>query len=358
MRIVEESESFESYIFATGMHMLSKYGATVNEIEKEGYKNIYKYINQTESVPMEIILSNTIEGMSNYVNEIKPDLIIVHGDRVEALAGAIVGSIRNILVAHIEGGEVSGTIDELLRHSISKLAHAHFVANDKAKERLIQMGEKEENIFVIGSPDLDIMISENLPSIVDAKQRYDIEFANYSIFSYHPVTTEVNKLRNNIIEVLEALIISNKNYIVIYPNNDLGSNIIFEEIDKRLGGNSKFKIFPSIRFEYYLTLMKYCEFIIGNSSGGIREAEVYGKVAINIGNRQNGRHAGENIINVIEDRYKIIRAIESMENIKNEIKSSMSFGNGNSYSKFYEIIKDNKFWEIAKQKQFVDILSN
>lgn len=355
IRIVEDSTDFEAYIFATGMHMLSKYGSTVNEIEKENYRHIYKFINQTESIPMEIILSNTIEGISNYVNEIKPDLIVVHGDRVEALAGAIVGALRNILVAHIEGGEVSGTIDELIRHSISKLAHTHFVSNCEAKKRLIQMGEDPNNIFIIGSPDLDIMLSDRLPSLEAAKKRYEILYDNYSIFAYHPVTTEIDGLRDNIIEVLEALILSNRNYVVIYPNNDLGSDIIFDEINKRLSSNSRFRIFPSIRFEYFLTLLKFSDFIIGNSSTGIREAEVYGKVSINIGTRQNGRYLGKNIINVKEDRQDIVEAICKVDEVKKIVESKMNFGNGNSYKEFYSIIIKDEFWNIPKQKYFIDI---
>lgn len=355
IRIVENSKEFEAYIFATGMHMLSKYGSTVNEIEKENYRHIYKFINQTESLPMEIILSNTIEGISNYVNEIKPNLIVVHGDRVEALAGAIVGSLRNILVAHIEGGEVSGTIDELIRHSISKLAHTHFVSNCQAKKRLIQMGEDKNNIFVIGSPDLDIMLSDKLPTLEEAKKRYDIAYDKYSIFVYHPVTTEIEDLKENVIEVLEALILSNRNYIVIYPNNDLGSSIIFNEIDRRLSNNSRFKIFPSIRFEYFLTLLKYCDFMVGNSSAGIRETEVYGKVSINIGTRQNGRYLGENIINVKEYKEDIVKAINKVDEVKDLIDLKMNFGNGNSYKEFYNIITKDEFWNIPKQKYFIDI---
>ncbi len=355
IRIVERSAIFEAYVFVTGMHMLSKYGLTVSEIEKENYTHVYKFINQTEAIPMEITLSNTIEGISNYVNEIKPDLIIVHGDRVEALAGAIVGSLRNILVAHIEGGEVSGTIDELIRHAISKLAHTHFVSNHEAKRRLIQMGEDPKNIFIIGSPDLDIMLSNELPNLEVAKKRYEIPYSKYALFAYHPVTTEINQLRCNIIEVLEALILSNRNYVVIYPNNDLGSDIIFEEINNRLIENPKFKIFPSIRFEYFLTLLKSCEFIIGNSSSGIREAEVYGKVAINIGTRQNGRYLGKNIINVKEDREEIIKAISKADELKDTIDTKMSFGNGNSFRKFYNIINKNEFWKVKKQKYFIDI---
>ncbi|RKJ17522.1 UDP-N-acetylglucosamine 2-epimerase (hydrolyzing), partial [Butyricicoccus sp. 1XD8-22] len=162
---VWEDSSFELYLFVTGMHMLSRYGSTWREIEKDGFKNVYHFINQSQNTPMDIALSDTISGLSNYIAEINPDLIVVHGDRLEALAGAIVGAFNNIRVVHIEGGEVSGTIDESIRHAITKFAHIHMVSNDESKKRIIQMGEAEKNIFVIGSPDIDIMYSNKLPSI-------------------------------------------------------------------------------------------------------------------------------------------------------------------------------------------------
>lgn len=189
-------------------------------------------MNQTSTTEMDIILANTIIGFGNFTKEISPDMIVVHGDRVETLAGTIVGSLNNILVSHIEGGELSDKIDEIIRHSVTKLAHLHFVANREAKKRLIQMGEPEKNVFVIGSPDIDIMKSNNLPSIEKAKDRYDINFEKYSIFIYHPVTTDLNNLENNIKKVVDALIESKRNYVVIYPNNDEGSKIILEQIKK------------------------------------------------------------------------------------------------------------------------------
>lgn len=134
IRITQESKKYEVHIFATGMHMNSKYGATVDEIVKSGFENIYKFINHDTIENMDRTLAKTIEGFSLYVGEIKPELIVVHGDRVEALAGAIVGSLNNILVTHIEGGEISGTIDELIRHAVSKMSHIHLVANDEAKK--------------------------------------------------------------------------------------------------------------------------------------------------------------------------------------------------------------------------------
>jgi len=136
--ILTNSGDFHVSIFVTGMHMLRKYGFTANEVSKAGYKNIYQFINQKPGDSMDVVLAKTITGLSDYVKETQPNMIVVHGDRVEAMAGAIVGSLNNILVSHIEGGEVSGTIDELSRHAVSKWAHLHFVANTEAQLRLIQ----------------------------------------------------------------------------------------------------------------------------------------------------------------------------------------------------------------------------
>jgi len=352
---VKNSNLFEYYIFVTGMHTLSKYGFTCNEVKKHGYKNIYIYMNQATTTDMDTILANTVVGFSNFIKEITPDMIIIHGDRIESLAGAIVGSLNNILVSHVEGGELSGTVDESLRHSITKLSHIHFVSNKEAKKRLIQMGEIENSIFVIGSPDIDIMMSNRLSTLKAAKRRYKIspnEFNEYAIFIYHPVTTEIKTLKKNIEETVSALIESNKNYIVIYPNNDKGSDIILKEY-ARFKKKKNFKVFPSIRFEFFLTFLKNSKFIIGNSSAGVREAEIYGVPTINIGSRQNSRVKNGDIINIDNNKKDILGAINNIENVK--IKPVGYFGSGNSSQKFYEIITNEKIWKILIQKQFQDL---
>jgi len=349
---IENSKFFECTIFATGMHTLSKYGNTVEEIKKERYKNIYAYINQNDTDKMDIILSNTILGFSHYISELCPDMIVVHGDRIEALAGAIVGSLNNILVSHIEGGELSGTIDETMRHAITKLSHIHFVANTIAKKRLVQLGENKNHISVIGSPDIDIMLSNKLPTLDFAKKRYDINFNSYSLFIYHPVTTELNKIENNITNTVNALIKSNKKYIVLFPNNDMGSNTILKEY-KRFEDNPNFKMFPSMRFEYFLTLLKNSSFIIGNSSAGIREAPIYGVPTINLGTRQQGRTINEQIININEKEDLITKTIENIGNKK--IKPVKEFGEGNSCEKFFKILSSKEVWNISPQKMFIDI---
>ena len=355
MKKVEQHPDFELHIFITGMHLLSKYGATYQEIEKDGYVNIYKFVNQKLNQPMDITLSNTILGFSNYVSEIDPDLIVVHGDRIEALAGAIVGGINNIQVAHIEGGEVSGTIDESIRHAITKFSHIHMVANEEAKNRVMQLGEKRETIYVIGSPDIDIMYSNDLPSITKAKQRYDIAYEEYGILMYHPVTTEINQLEGNIREVVDAVIKSGKKYVVIYPNNDEGSQVILNEYI-RLEQNNNFRIFPSIRFEYFLTLLCNADFIIGNSSAGIREAEVYGVPAIDIGSRQQGRYdidKSKSIIHTEDNKFLILSAIKSVSGLKFHNKAS--FGKGDSAEKFMRILEEQTIWERSPQKHFVPL---
>lgn len=348
---LEQSKDFEPYVFVTGMHMLSKYGSTVVEVINQKYTNIHPYINQSLNTDLDIILSNTILGFSNYIKEVQPDLIIVHGDRVEALAGAIIGTFNNILTAHISGGELTGTVDEFMRHAITKMCHIHFVANDDAKTRLLRMGERIKSIFVIGSPEIDLMISNNLPMLSEVKKYYKISFDTYAIFIYHPVTTELDKLEHDITIIINALKRSQLNYVVVYPNNDPGSNIILDALEQ-VRSSSNFKLLPSMRFEYFLTLLKNCQFIIGNSSSGIREAPIYGVPSINIGTRQLNRSKGKSISNINPKNEEILERILTLSNKRFE--PSYEFGFGNSIELFYNSLKQEKFWKTSIQKQFVD----
>ena len=348
---LEELDIFEIEIFVTGMHMLSKYGYTCEEVEALGIGNIYKFVNQTLGDSMDSILGKTIIGFGDFVRETQPDMIIVHGDRLEALAGASVGSMNNIITAHIEGGEVSGTIDEMIRHAVSKLSHLHFVSNENAKERLLKMGESKIAIHVIGSPDIDIMNSPNLPKIDEVKEYYDIPFSDYAIAAYHPVTSEIKKLDKNCLMFVEALQESSDNYVVIYPNNDRGSDIILRNYEI-LDGKDNIKIFPSMRFEYFLTLLKNADYIIGNSSAGIREAPQYGVRSIDIGTRQKNRSKASSILSISDHKDDILSSISK---IKETIPSKTSeFGDGNSASLFCEVICDENVWNIDIQKYFVD----
>ena len=353
MQVVREEPGFEYIIFATGMHLQRKYGYTVLELEKAGFKNIKTFENHTSEMTMDLSLAKTIEGLSSHVKEESPDLIVVHGDRIETLAGAIVGSLNNILVAHIEGGELSGTIDELIRHSVTKLSHVHFVANDQAKRRLIQMGELESSVFKIGSPDIDIMFSENLPALKTVKEYYEIDFEEYAIAMFHPVTTEAALMEKHASNFVNALLEDNHNYVVIYPNNDRGTGIILQEY-KRLENNSKFRIIPSLRFEYFLSLLKNAQFIIGNSSAGIREAHYYKIPSVNIGTRQKNRSANTQIINCDYSVGNILKSIDRTKEVTFS-EEGFDFGNGDSARKFLNLLQKGDIWDIEHQKQFRDL---
>lgn len=353
MQAIERSAEYECLVFATGMHMLEIYGGTIFEVRQAGFSNIHAYLNQIANEPMDLVFGNTVIGLARYVHEARPDMLIVHGDRLEALAGAAVGALHNILVAHIEGGELSGTVDEVIRHAVSKLSHLHLVANDEAGNRLRQMGERAESIFVIGSPDLDAMNADMLPTLANAKARYDVPFDRYAIALFHPVTTEIGMLRDQARHFVDALIESGRNYVVIYPNNDEGTHLILQEYE-RLNDKKRFRIFPSIRFEYFLSMMKGMDFIIGNSSAGIREAPFYGRMTVNVGSRQMNRYQHSSIINVDGDRQSILAGIAAVENAGRQ-PPSMHFGDGNSLPRFMAFLADPAVWRTRTQKQFVDL---
>ena len=348
--ILDNHQEFETFVFVTGMHLQKEYGYTLIEIERCNFKNIHAFQNHTHETTMDLTLAKTIEGFSSYCKKINPDLIVIHGDRVETLAGAIVGSLNNILVAHIEGGELSGTVDELIRHSVTKLSHIHFVSNHEAAKRLTQMGEMKSSIFTIGSPDIDIMSSDDLPTLEIVKNYYQINFDQYAIVMFHPVTTEAKQMKQYADDFVESLLGFDENFVVIFPNNDFGSKNILEAYHK-IAENKRFRIFPSLRFEYFLVLLKNAKFIIGNSSAGIREAPYYGIPVINIGTRQQNRTLNTNIINVDYQKENIDSALQSVGS--NKIKIVVNdFGDGNSTELFLSSLLTSDIWKINQQKQF------
>lgn len=352
IKLTKHNDKFKVCIAVTGMHMLKGYGSTYSEVEKSFKSNIFKFANQSVGDNLETILNKTIEKFSKLVKKINPDLIVVHGDRVESLACALVGSLNHILTAHIEGGEVSGNIDDSIRHAVTKLCHVHFVGNKLAKSRVINMGEKKESVFKIGSADIDMILSKNLKSILKVKKYYDIKFKKYAILLWHPVTSEINTLKSSTLKLINYINESAFNYIVIYSNNDPGTNLILNTYKKKLD-KKKNKLFPSIRFENFLTLLKHAEFIIGNSSTGIYEAPMLGVPTINIGSRQFKRSKIKAIKNIeIENlkKFSIERFLKSYKKTKQKL-----YGDGNTAKKFLKIISTKKFWKTSTQKYFSDI---
>jgi len=197
------------------------------------------------------------------------------------------------------------------------------------------------------------MMSDSLPDIDEAKRYYGIGFDSYAILMYHPVTTEHDKISRNIKEVVDAVMKSSDNFLTVFPNNDHGSEIILNEYE-RFKSRPGTTVFPSLRFEYFLTFLKHAKYIIGNSSAGIREAGVYGVPSIDIGSRQTGRYSMDeirNIQHVDENSAKILNAISEVQKYRTR---QIKFGQGNSTELFMKILEDSGIWDLPLQKKFID----
>lgn len=338
-------------IVATGMHLIKEFGQTGLEIKKL-FPNYYIPIEgQRFNESMNVGFSRFMVNFEKYLLKSQTDLVIVHGDRFDALGASIVATNNNIHVAHIEGGEVSGTIDEAIRHSVSKFSHLHFVSNDESKKRVLRLGENPNHIHITGSPETDILLSSNLPTKKETFLRYDIDFDKYCIFCFHPVTSELKNTKSYIREIIEFAKLIKKQIIWIYPNNDNGSNIIIEEIKKIISPRIKF--FESLRFEHYITLLKNCEMIVGNSSSGVREAPVFGIPCINLGSRQSGRVKSNIIFDTDIDIKKMQEAYEKIS-ISNSRPKNFKFGKGNVAKNITEILNKIDLKQVPIQKKFYE----
>ncbi len=353
IRAVDGTPEFDYTIFATGMHLLAKYGRTWKEIEKDGFSEIFLHFNQDHYTDfmMDRVLADTIRGLSHYVAEHAVDLIVVHGDRVEALAGAIVGSLNGILVAHIEGGELSGTVDELMRHTITKMSHLHFVSNAEARDRVVGMGEYAEKVFVIGSPNIDIMLSGDLPSIEEVRRHYELLDRPFALFALHPVVGESEGLYEGTSGLLDALAAAGRYVVALYPNNDPGSSEILRALMER-ESTACLRLLPSMKFESYLTALRHAAVLVGNSSSGIHEAPIYGVPSVNVGSRQHNRFRCGSIVNVPFEVDLVMRAVESVW--AERFQPTTSFGTGASAQAFLQIIGTTETWDTRVLKQFQD----
>ena len=349
MLSVEAASDYELHVYVTGMHLLSEYGSTFKEVVKDGYNHIYIARENMPTYNMSADLGKGISNFTQYIGEVKPDCIVVHGDRGDALMGSIVGAFNNIHVIHIEGGEITGTIDESIRHAITRFAHVHLVANEQAKEVLLAMGEDEARIKVIRSPDIDILKHKKLGSIDDIKEKLGILYDSYAILLFHPVVTEVKDLQAQVKEIIQACKMSGKQYVVIYPNNDTGSQTILDAY-KELDTCTEFTLFKSIGFEDFLVLLQHAKFMLGNSSAGVREAPYFGVPTIDIGSRQHGRYSAENTSIVhVECKQDII--VSAIESLLDRYEVSHSWGEGNSSELFMELLKQPEFWNTSLQKR-------
>ena len=338
---------FEITFFITGMHMMQRYGETRLEVKRFAGAEFIEFVNQREGDALDFILAKTILGFSDFVHERRPDLVVIHGDRVEAMAASIVCAMRYIRSAHIEGGEVSGTIDESIRHCNTKLCATHFVSSEDAKARVLSLGEAPERVFNIGSPELDTHAQPSGVSIEEVKARYAIPFDDYGIVIFHPVTSEVDSMGAQAASLFGCLLQSGKHFVVIAPNNDPGTDDIFAVIEAL--PKDRFRLIPSMRFNYFSELMKNAAVMVGNSSAGVREAPFLGLPSLDVGSRQNNRAQADSIFGCSAfDQEKIQLFLTNQWH--HRYKVDASFGNGMASDQFIQVLNIDKYWEINIQK--------
>ena len=338
--------------WVTGMHMLDRYGLTKIEVHRMPGVEVFEYLNQRPGDPQDAVLAKTVTGFSDFVAEHRPDLVVVHGDRVEALAASLVAAMNYVRSAHIEGGEVSGTIDELFRHCNTKLATHHFVSSEAAKARVMAMGEDEGAIHVIGSPELDVHDQPTGVTLDEVRAHYAIPFDDYAIATFHPVTSEAETMGQQAAALFDALQASQRNFVVILPNNDPGAEAIFEVIEAL--PDDRFRRIPSMRFAHFSELMRNAKAMIGNSSAGVREAPWLGLPSLDIGTRQTNRAAAPSVHFANAHDTDSINRFLSVEWGKNYPRHE-GFGMGRATDRFVEILESDAFWERPLQKAFRDL---
>jgi len=352
LAIATRDAGFDSAFFATGMHMLERYGLTKLEVHRTPGVQVHEFLNQRPGDPQDMILAKTVIGFSDFVKEHAPDLVVIHGDRVEALACALVCATNYIRCAHIEGGEVSGTIDEIYRHCNSKLASQHFVSSDDAARRVMTLGEPAQNIHAIGSPELDFHAGASGVSLAEVQERYDLPFDDYGICVFHPVTSEAATMGAQADALFDALDQSGRNFVVIAPNNDPGSAEIFDAIAQV--PKERFRVLPSMRFAHFSELMKNAKGMVGNSSAGVREAPFIGLPSLDIGTRQTNRAKSPSVFFADASETDAILGFLQTQWGKSYPRHD-AFGGGSAAERFIAVLNAPDFWESSLQKTFHDL---
>ncbi|PJI92726.1 UDP-N-acetylglucosamine 2-epimerase (hydrolysing) [Yoonia maricola] len=352
LAVATRDAGFEVSFFTTGMHMLERYGLTKLEVHRTPGIQVHEFLNQRIGDPQDMVLAKTVMGFSDFVKEFAPDLVVIHGDRVEALACALVCATNYIRCAHIEGGEVSGTIDEIYRHCNSKLASQHFVSSDDAARRVMALGEPAVNIHTIGSPELDFHAGPSGVSFAQVQERYDLPSDDYGICVFHPVTSEADTMGIQAHALFDALDQSGRNFVVIAPNNDPGSAAIFDAIEQM--PTDRFRVLPSMRFAHFSELMKNAKAMVGNSSAGVREAPFLGLPSLDIGTRQTNRAKSPSVFFAGAVDTAAIAQFLKVE-WGNAYPRHDAFGGGSAAERFVATLKDDAFWETSLQKTFHDL---
>jgi len=363
---INKSTKLDLQIVATGMHLSPEFGLTYQEIENDGFKIDRKIEMLVSSDSANGIVKSMGLGMIGFTDtltELKPDLIVVLGDRYEIFTAVTTAMIFRTPVAHLQGGEATeGVIDESIRHSITKMSHLHFVAAEEYKKRVIQLGEQPDNVFLVGGLGIDNIIKLNLLERKDFEKSIDFKLGiNNLLITFHPVTLEENTSAKQMNEILMALKeLKHTHLIFTMPNADTDGRIIFKMIEDFVNNHPYAKSFTSLGQYRYLSCIKHVDGVIGNSSSGLIEVPTFKKGTINIGDRQRGRIKAESVIDCKPTAKSVSDAIKKLysSEFQQKLKTIQNpYGSGGASEAIVKTLENISLKTILKKKFYNMVIS-
>ena len=348
LNIIKNDHDLDYDLVVTGLHLKKEHGYTIDEIKSDGFKIFSTFEmfleNEDSGGSMVRAYAEAVKNVTYALEKSKPDIILSGFDIAANAAVTLAGAHMNIPVAHIQGGEVTGTIDESIRHAMSKFAHYHFAANQDACDRLVKMGEISDNVFNVGCPSIDAILNvENDDSIM---KKFNLS-QPYFLLIQHPVTSEIRKSENQIKITLDAINKCGIQTLIILPNNDAGYSKIMNQIK-----NSNISSVDTLSINDYVNLLRHSSGLIGNSSSGIHEAASFNVPVVNIGSRQQGRLRPGNVIDVNHETGEIINAINECLKIKDQkVTFDNPYGDGKSAKRIVKLLKTLDIDEKIIQKR-------
>ena len=359
-----ENDAFKAELIVTGTHLSDQYGMTVQEIQANGVRIDHKVSVSVKSDTELDISVNQAEVLVKFTElfvQQKFNAVILLGDRYETLAVAIAAGNTRTPVFHLCGGDTTeGALDEWIRHSITKISYLHFVTNEESRKRVIQLGEAPERVFNFGSTSIDNILHAADMTKEEALASIGLMDCKYAVCTYHPVTMESGSVEGQIESFLDAIrTFPELQFIVTKSNADQGGAKINELLDEAVGRITNLHVFTSLGVRRYLSLMKYAEFVLGNSSSGIIETPAFHVPTVNIGDRQRGRLQSESIINCAADTGAIVTAIKNAMSVEHRTICKTvisSYGDGHAAeqiaAKVFEVVMGGG---IDLKKKFYDL---
>ncbi|XP_050969896.1 bifunctional UDP-N-acetylglucosamine 2-epimerase/N-acetylmannosamine kinase isoform X4 [Labeo rohita] len=356
--IKSHPEIFDLEVVVLGSHLIDDYGNTFRMIKQDEFdisSKLHTIVRGEDEAAMVESVGLALVKLPDVLQRLAPDILLIHGDRFDALALATAAALMNIRILHLEGGEVSGTIDDSIRHAISKLAHYHAVCTRSAERHLISMCEDHSRILLAGCPSYDKLLSahqrDDYTDIIKSWLGDDVKEENYIVALQHPVTTDIKNSIKIYELMLDALISFNKRTLILFPNIDAGSKEMVR-VMRRLGieQHPNFRAVKHVPFEQFVQLVAHAGCMIGNSSCGVREAGAFGTPVINLGTRQTGRETGENVLHVRDaDKHnKIYHALQLQ--FGKRYPCSKIYGDGNAVQRILKFMQSIDLSEPLQKK--------